>query len=276
MKQITSLLLLIVAEAAKFPDPDQLEWWVSNGKVTDTLNIKFQPTTNDNALKGSLQRTMVQTGCHNPSRLFSQAPDQLEEQHRAAGLHLWYVFDCNDADESTNEGRGMQKAINKLVFSDQGSVDDELGISVVEPNLKIVNTPIDTLPLRTSVRGRRLMSGPNDPYATSTYQGNYDTINLPAAWDIMNQNNAWPQAKSVIVQVIDSGWDMSHVDAGDNKWKNKGEICGDGIDNDGNGFVDDCYGYNHADETGIDLVGSSEHGSHCSVSFRCTELAYYM
>lgn len=50
----------------------------------------------------------------------------------------------------------------------------------------------------------------------------------------------------------------------DNLWDNPGETCGDGIDNDGNGYVDDCHGYNHADNTGTDLQGGGYHGSHCA------------
>ncbi|KAH8090093.1 serine-type endopeptidase [Aureococcus anophagefferens] len=42
-----------------------------------------------------------------------------------------------------------------------------------------------------------------------------------------------------------------------------GEICGNGIDDDNNGYVDDCHGYNHADDTGTDLLGNHWHGSHC-------------
>ncbi|KAH8062755.1 serine-type endopeptidase [Aureococcus anophagefferens] len=41
---------------------------------------------------------------------------------------------------------------------------------------------------------------------------------------------------------------------------NPGEICGNGIDDDNNGYVDDCHGYNHADDTGTDLLGNHWHG----------------
>lgn len=34
-----------------------------------------------------------------------------------------------------------------------------------------------------------------------------------------------------------------HSDLLDNIWRNEGEICDDGIDNDGNGYIDDCYGF---------------------------------
>ena len=51
-----------------------------------------------------------------------------------------------------------------------------------------------------------------------------------------------------------------------NIWTNPNEICDNGIDDDDNGFIDDCHGYNHADDTGTNLLGGGRgtHGSHCS------------
>lgn len=48
----------------------------------------------------------------------------------------------------------------------------------------------------------------------------------------------------VIVGVIDSGLDIDHEDLKNVLWINPGEIAGDGIDNDGNGYVDDVHGWN--------------------------------
>ena len=63
--------------------------------------------------------------------------------------------------------------------------------------------------------------------------------------------------------MIDSGVDAAHPDLAASLWSNPGEVCGDGVDNDGNGYVDDCHGYNFADD-GVELMGSSSHGTHCS------------
>ena len=54
-------------------------------------------------------------------------------------------------------------------------------------------------------------------------------------------------SSEVVVQVIDTGMDMDHPDLQVNRWINLGEEaiengCSDGLDNDGNGFIDDCYG----------------------------------
>ncbi|NQZ02023.1 MAG: S8 family serine peptidase [Bdellovibrionales bacterium] len=57
-------------------------------------------------------------------------------------------------------------------------------------------------------------------------------------------------AREVVVAVIDSGVDLDHQDLTENIWVNAGEVAGDGIDNDGNGLVDDLNGYNFVNENG--------------------------
>ena len=52
-----------------------------------------------------------------------------------------------------------------------------------------------------------------------------------------------PIASATIVAVLGTGIDYTHVDLAANMWKNPGETsCTDGVDNDGNGYIDDCYG----------------------------------
>lgn len=51
-------------------------------------------------------------------------------------------------------------------------------------------------------------------------------------------------SRTVVVAVIDSGIDVEHEDLKDVMWVNPGEIAGDGIDNDGNGYIDDIHGWN--------------------------------
>ena len=68
----------------------------------------------------------------------------------------------------------------------------------------------------------------------------------------------------MVVQVLDTGLDLDHEDLQNNIWQNPGEICGNGEDDDDNGYVDDCHAVNHADDTGTDLLGNGSHGSHCA------------
>lgn len=64
-----------------------------------------------------------------------------------------------------------------------------------------------------------------------------------------------------LIAIIDSGADLDHPDLVGNLWTNPGEIAGDGIDNDGNGVIDDIHGYDGGDDDGSpdDGVG---HGTH--------------
>ncbi|GAB3227583.1 S8 family peptidase [Algoriphagus aestuariicola] len=57
------------------------------------------------------------------------------------------------------------------------------------------------------------------------------------------------KGKPIVVAVVDSGIDLDHEDIRDILWVNKGETPGDGIDNDGNGYIDDVHGYNFLGES---------------------------
>lgn len=58
----------------------------------------------------------------------------------------------------------------------------------------------------------------------------------------------------VIVAVIDSGTDVQHEDLNSVLWKNEGEVAGDGIDNDKNGYVDDIHGWSFLGGEGYDVL----------------------
>ena len=51
-------------------------------------------------------------------------------------------------------------------------------------------------------------------------------------------------SRTVVVAVIDGGIDTTHVDLRANLWINEDEVAGNGVDDDGNGYVDDIYGWN--------------------------------
>ena len=86
-------------------------------------------------------------------------------------------------------------------------------------------------------------------------------IDAPEAWQI---HTGRTQAEGAhITAVIDSGIDYNHPDLAANMWVNPGEIAGDGIDNDGNGVIDDVHGYNAFADNGDPMDGMG-HGTHCA------------
>ena len=105
---------------------------------------------------------------------------------------------------------------------------------------------------------------PDDSYFTSLWGlnntgqtgGTADAdIDAAEAWSITTGSS------STIVAVIDTGVDYNHVDLAANMWTNSGETQGDGIDNDGNGYVDDYYGWDWSNNDN-DPMDDHSHGTH--------------
>src|SRR5690606_21235490 len=83
-------------------------------------------------------------------------------------------------------------------------------------------------------------------------------IQAPQAWETTTGSRTGP-----VVAVIDGGIDYNHPDLTNNMWTNPGEIPGDGLDNDGNGVVDDVHGYNAINGSGHP-ADDNNHGTHCA------------
>lgn len=100
----------------------------------------------------------------------------------------------------------------------------------------------------------------NASIATSVKKG--ADINVVDVWTELTCGDP-----SIVVAVVDEGVKHSHPDLKDNMWVNTGEVPGNGVDDDNNGYIDDVYGYNFVDKDGQiswDKPGDSGHGTHCA------------
>lgn len=174
---------------------------------------------------------------------------KFEAKHRKYGLHLWYEleFDENLDAKSIAEKYALleeieiAKPLYKTTIID-GS-DDSLIVFVDQDKTtgnKISKNTYSKLKITKE-------TGFNDPllqqqwhYENDGTVGDKDVdIDLFKAWDKSTGN------KDIIVAIVDGGIDINHEDLKDNLWENIAEINGEeGVDDDGNGYVDDYYGYN--------------------------------
>src|SRR5262249_34913430 len=105
---------------------------------------------------------------------------------------------------------------------------------------------------------------PNDPYFSSS--GSWGQaygdlwglhiIDAESAWDVT-------RGEGIVVAVTDTGCDYTHPDLVGRMWTNPGEIPNNGIDDDGNGFIDDVRGWAFANDDN-NPMDDDGHGTHVS------------
>jgi thermitase len=134
-------------------------------------------------------------------------------------------------------------------------------VEYAEPNFKLYPTATPNDPSFNRLWGM------NNTGQTGTLDADIDA---PEAWNVSTGN------PTTVVAVIDEGIDINHPDLKDNIWRNPDEVPGDGVDNDGNGYVDDINGYDFAnDDASVydpdPITGKGdEHGTHVAGTIAAT------
>jgi subtilisin family serine protease len=188
--------------------------------------------------------------------LFDKRGVQLSEERRE---RLWKIRN-KERLSPNNEGGSVGRLIFAKVKSDKKTTEELLAVIEGDPDI-VSSQPnyIYSLPR------------PNSEEEIKTPVENSE--NPEVLWNIFNNENgagvgadvAWNKGltgEGTIVAVIDTGVDIDHPDLKDNIWKNPRETnCEDGIDNDANGFVDDCHGWDFGDNDN-NPKGLNFHGTH--------------
>ena len=167
------------------------------------------------------------------------------------------VYPFLDHVEPTPKTRGNLLALRRTYYvryrrdvspeQVSGDLDGLLGVVYSEP---VIRNWIHTL-------------DPSDPRFED--QTEFRHIRLPEAWEIVRGEQG---SKKVVVAIVDTGTDWRHEDLRGNVWTNEGEIAGNGLDDDRNGFIDDVHGINfpNGDELNNDPspLPGNRHGTNSS------------
>lgn len=211
-----------------------------------------------------IDRVLMNVGSISFERLFP-ACGRFEERTEKEGLDRWFIakYDATvPAKEVANMLSGCD-GVEVIEYSIPTAASAYSKATTAEYEEPVAtrayssarNTPF---PFNESVRSQRMQwhyNNPGNVYANSTVAG--ADADVYAAWQLCTGN------PDVIVAVVDQGVKYDHEDLAANMWVNKGEIPDNGIDDDGNGYIDDVYGFNFTDNKG-NLTFSAEnmHGTH--------------
>ena len=180
-----------------------------------------------------------------------------ETKHKAFGLDLWY--------DVHYEASGMKLAQARNLFRSAEGVSYAQRI----PLYKLIGGErfLEVSPAAVAKAAKAASTMPfNDPLLNEQWHYNNDghiagtkvgaDANVFKAWE-----TGVTGSKDVLVAIIDGGFQVDHPDLKDNVWINTAELNGKpGVDDDGDGYVDDIYGYNFVINSSN--INAHSHGTH--------------
>lgn len=226
---------------------------LSDNNSQEAFLIKFA----DSPDAAAVSEMEAQLGC-SLEKVFPSTPGK-EGLERQFGMDRWYEV-------VVSGGKNVDQMVYKAASLDNVAIAEYSALPVREIEPATYGMDMNT---KASVEFPF-----NDPFLPNQwhYKNTGDrsiSPNALAGADI-NVLDVWNTLTcgdpDIIVAVVDEGVKYNHPDLKDNMWVNKGEIPGNGIDDDGNGYVDDVYGYNFVNKGAIswDKNGDLGHGTHCA------------
>lgn len=122
-------------------------------------------------------------------------------------------------------------------------------VEYAEPNFRVSKSSIPNDPEFSNQWGLNNVGQTSEVAVTDA------DIDAPEAWDITTGDS------NIVIAVLDTGVDYSHLDLQANIFRNSGDCNSDGIDDDGDGYVDDCYGIDTVNGDS-DPMDDNGHGTH--------------
>lgn len=231
-------------------------------KPSDSPVTKSGETVSGNA---EVDRILMSVGSVSFGRLFPQC-GRFEERTKKEGMDRWFIAKYDETVPVADVAEMLSgcDGVEVIEYSIPTEASSYSKASLPETENEVAETRSSKsarnipFPFNESVRSQRMQwhyNNPGNVYANSTVAG--ADADVYAAWQLCTGN------PDVIVAVIDQGVKYDHEDLAANMWVNKGEIPGNGIDDDGNGYIDDVYGFNFTDNKGqLTFSADNMHGTH--------------
>ena len=192
---------------------------------------------------------------------YAQEPEQSQESttYVENEFIIWLEQDVDASDFAAKSNTGimpkrqLSKRLNIWLFEINDNKElreDKMRRLNANADVRVIQNNHTNITLREAI--------PDDPYYYQQWAP--AIMNLPQAWEEFTTGGVTTTGDTIVVAVIDGGADWTHEDL--NCWENAHEIPNNGIDDDGNGYIDDFHGWNAYNHNGY--VGSNNHGTHVS------------